>query len=249
MAGPDPGSARAEAERLVATALAMAQLAARGQRHGAAGLGMLRDLFGGATGPLATGEPACCVCPICRAVSALRDPSPELAERLATGAGDFAAGVASLLRAFAPAPEQTGTDPGRAAPDARGAAPDPGRAAPDGSKAGTDTGPQPGPTASAGVDPQVRNTRGGAHDPPSGRTTSDDEVWRRATRTGDDSDSAGDRDVWSAATNAPVDVAGADTPPVERRGGGADVAARDPRADATGGDGSDPAAPEHGLPG
>ena len=31
----------------------------------------------------------------------MRDPSPELAERLATGAGDLAAGVASLLRAFA----------------------------------------------------------------------------------------------------------------------------------------------------
>ena len=49
----------------------------------------------------ATGRPECCVCPVCRAIAALRDPSPELAERLATGAGDLAAGVASLLRAFA----------------------------------------------------------------------------------------------------------------------------------------------------
>ena len=31
----------------------------------------------------------------------MRDPDPEFAERLATGAGDLAAGVASLLRAFA----------------------------------------------------------------------------------------------------------------------------------------------------
>ncbi|MEV0719208.1 hypothetical protein, partial [Asanoa sp. NPDC050611] len=54
----------------------------------------------GGTGPkLATGDAECCVCPICRVIVALRDPSPEFAERLATGAGDFAAGVASLLRA------------------------------------------------------------------------------------------------------------------------------------------------------
>jgi hypothetical protein len=47
----------------------------------------------------ATGSAECCVCPLCRVIAGLRDPSPEIAERLATGAGDFATGVASLLRA------------------------------------------------------------------------------------------------------------------------------------------------------
>jgi hypothetical protein len=78
------GTAREEAERLVATALAMA---------GRSGLG------GGATGGWATGSAECCVCPVCRVIAGLRDPHPMTAERLATGAGDVATGVASLLRA------------------------------------------------------------------------------------------------------------------------------------------------------
>jgi hypothetical protein len=49
---------------------------------------------------LATGSDECCICPICRVIAAIRDPSPEFAERLATGAGDLAAGVAEILRAF-----------------------------------------------------------------------------------------------------------------------------------------------------
>jgi hypothetical protein len=73
---------REEAERLVATALATLALATRG-----------------ATG-FATGSAECCVCPVCKAIAAARDPDPEFAERLATGAGDLAAGVASVLRAF-----------------------------------------------------------------------------------------------------------------------------------------------------
>nr|WP_229789495.1 hypothetical protein [Pilimelia terevasa] len=51
---------------------------------------------------LAEGNP-CCVCPLCRAITALRDPSPEFAERLAAGAADFAAGLTSLLRSVAEA--------------------------------------------------------------------------------------------------------------------------------------------------
>ncbi|RZU52887.1 hypothetical protein EV385_4771 [Krasilnikovia cinnamomea] len=51
-------------------------------------------------GGWATGSAECCVCPICRVITNLRDPSPDMAERLATGAGDFATGLASLLRAF-----------------------------------------------------------------------------------------------------------------------------------------------------
>jgi hypothetical protein len=113
---PDPSSARGEAERLVATALAMARRAANdgpGLAAGLGALGSLTDVLSSAFGQdhhpsggttrgghrVATGDPECCVCPICRVIVALRDPSPEFAERLATGAGDFAAGVASLLRA------------------------------------------------------------------------------------------------------------------------------------------------------
>ncbi|WP_433386696.1 hypothetical protein [Micromonospora sp. KLBMP9576] len=111
MDATDPGSAREEAERLVATALAAARLAAAGAKAGQWGplggivSGVLShsDGPGGASaGGFATGTAECCVCPVCRGIAALRDPSPEFAERLATGAGDLAAGVASLLRAFAP---------------------------------------------------------------------------------------------------------------------------------------------------
>ncbi|MDT5031040.1 MAG: hypothetical protein QOC94_1211 [Actinoplanes sp.] len=45
-----------------------------------------------------TGGAECCVCPICKAIAAVRDPSPGTAVRLATGAGDVATGVASVLR-------------------------------------------------------------------------------------------------------------------------------------------------------
>jgi hypothetical protein len=105
---------RDEAERLVAAAIAAVSLAAQAIPS---------------EGPHAfsTGSDACCVCPICRLIAALRDPSPEMAERLATGAGDLASGVTSMLRAFgrpasAPADEAW-------APPAAADEPDPWRAA------------------------------------------------------------------------------------------------------------------------
>ncbi|MFI7427197.1 hypothetical protein ACIBPB_09445 [Micromonospora sp. NPDC049836] len=132
MGTTDPGSAREEAERLVAMLLASARLAAAspgagpwgplggilsgvlGHTPDAAGVGDRDPAAGGGPGRFATGSAECCVCPVCRGIAALRDPSPEFAERLATGAGDLAAGVASLLRAFAPdgpaAPTGPGTD-------------------------------------------------------------------------------------------------------------------------------------------
>lgn len=75
-----PGTAREEAERLVAAVLAAATLAANANPH------------------LATGSAECCVCPLCKVIAAVRDPDPELVERVATGAGDLAAGLASFLR-------------------------------------------------------------------------------------------------------------------------------------------------------
>ncbi|MER5701856.1 hypothetical protein ABT023_07830 [Micromonospora sp. NPDC002296] len=220
MGGTEPGSAREEAERLVATALAAARLAgARAGSGSGAGPwgpvgGMLSSVLGHSAGGRAAGGPAesgrggfatgaaeCCICPVCRGIAALRDPSPEFAERLATGAGDLAAGVASLLRAFASAddPAHRPAEPGDAAP--------------------------PPPRAGA-------------------RQESGDHVWREATRTGHDSQPAPEQDVWSAATRGegrgvpvadvpPADDAGSDAPgdsrptaghpggPVSRTPGGA----------------------------
>ncbi|RSM60188.1 hypothetical protein DMB66_25270 [Actinoplanes sp. ATCC 53533] len=86
------------------------------EKDGAAGRGhgrqqgagqQLWDVLGG-FGGWSTGSAECCVCPICRAIAGVRDPSPEQAERLATGAGEFASGVASLLRAFSVVAGTTG---------------------------------------------------------------------------------------------------------------------------------------------
>lgn len=175
MAGTQPGSAREEAERLVATLLATARLANAGS--GGAPWGPLGGILsgvlghsGGGSGPagagrgpggFATGSPECCVCPVCRGIAAMRDPSPEFAERLATGAGDLAAGIASLMRAFTPA--EGGEAPDRTTEAARPAG-------------------APGHAAGSAADA--------------------DHVWREATRTGHDSASAPERDVWSAATRA-----------------------------------------------
>jgi hypothetical protein len=80
---------RDEAERFIAAAITAVSLAARGM--GAAGRGS----------GFATGSPECCVCPVCRAIAAMRDPSADVAERLASGAGDLATGLTSMLRALA----------------------------------------------------------------------------------------------------------------------------------------------------
>ena len=79
----EPGTARQEAERLVAAVLAAATLAAN------------------ANPQFSTGSAECCVCPLCKVIAAVRDPDPEMVERLATGAGDLAAGMASFMRHLA----------------------------------------------------------------------------------------------------------------------------------------------------
>ncbi|MBQ1021557.1 hypothetical protein KBX71_27280 [Micromonospora sp. D93] len=203
MGGTDPGSAREEAERLVATLLAGARLASAGSASGAFGSlgGMLSGVLGHSAGPdgrpgagggFATGSAECCVCPVCRGIAALRDPSPEFAERLATGAGDLAAGVASLLRAFSPA-EPTAPTPADPA-------------------AGPNAPPSPAPTASTDdvfpeASPSTPSTASG-----------DDHVWRDATRSGHDSQPAPERDVWSVATRTADPLAPAAVPPVDEAG-------------------------------
>ncbi|MGV9214865.1 hypothetical protein ACTFTM_23640 [Micromonospora sp. RB23] len=205
MGGTDPGSAREEAERLVAALLAGARLASSGSGGGAFGPlgGMVAGVLGHSSAPggggrtaggFATGSAECCVCPVCRGIAALRDPSPEFAERLATGAGDLAAGVASLLRAFAP-PEPTATT-------------------------------VPEPSTSSQAAPPTSDDREAPRAAPTARSAEavDEHVWRDATRTGHDSQPAPERDVWSVATRsadtsapttaAPVDDAGAVAAPV-----------------------------------
>ncbi|MEU8086986.1 hypothetical protein AB0B57_25650 [Micromonospora sp. NPDC049101] len=203
MGGTDPGSAREEAERLVATLLAGARLASAGSAGGAFGslgavlagvLGHSADPEGrpGTGGAFATGSAECCVCPVCRGIAALRDPSPEFAERLATGAGDLAAGVASLLRAFSPAePPTTSTSWPTSAPTS---------APPSAPAASTDDVlPEPAPD-----DPST--------------AAGENHVWRDATRTGHDSQPAPERDVWSVATRTADPLAPAAAPPVDDAG-------------------------------
>jgi hypothetical protein len=125
------GSAREEAERLVATILAMAGGGDQnpdpdpdpGRTREQPGLvGMVTGLASGHG--WSTGSAECCVCPVCRAIAAVRDPSPEATERVATGAGDVAMGMASLMRGFS-AMARSRPAPRRAAP---AKAPKPGNA-------------------------------------------------------------------------------------------------------------------------
>src|SRR5690242_9196243 len=60
----------------------------------------------------ATGSAECCVCPVCQAIAAARNPSPATAVRIATGAGDVATGLAGLLRGLS---RLAGDRPSRAA--------------------------------------------------------------------------------------------------------------------------------------
>ncbi|MEV6301031.1 hypothetical protein AB0M02_16605 [Actinoplanes sp. NPDC051861] len=96
------GSAREEAERLVASFLARAAASSQNPSEGTekAHADLLGLLAGAFSGGWSTGSAECCVCPVCKVIAAMRDPSPETAERLATSAGDIANGVAGLMRAL-----------------------------------------------------------------------------------------------------------------------------------------------------
>jgi hypothetical protein len=130
---PAPDSARVEAERLVAAGLAALSMAAdrigapARERGGAAAAGydVLGDMLFGPSGHrrhrVANDSPACCRCPVCRVISAVRQPDPEVAERLATGVGNLAEGTARLLRSIAGG----SAPPGSARPDPPGSTPPP----------------------------------------------------------------------------------------------------------------------------
>jgi hypothetical protein len=76
---------RDEAERLVTAAIAAISMAAR-------------TIPSSGAHAFATGSDECCVCPICRVIATMRDPSAELSDRLTTGAGELATAVAGVLR-------------------------------------------------------------------------------------------------------------------------------------------------------
>lgn len=84
MSGNEPGPLAEEAARLVEAALAWAQRAA--------------SAVDPAGERIATGAPECAGCPVCRTVSALRDPDPELAERLTGVLTDMASLLVTGLR-------------------------------------------------------------------------------------------------------------------------------------------------------
>jgi hypothetical protein len=92
---------RDEAQRLVAAAMAAASFALRNAGRGASLAGAAQRFLN--QEHLATGTPECCVCPVCRAIAAVRDPSPELAAKVASGASDLAAGLTTILRAVSSA--------------------------------------------------------------------------------------------------------------------------------------------------
>jgi hypothetical protein len=75
----------------------------------------------------ATGSAECCVCPVCRAIAAVRDPSPETAVKIAISAGDLATSVAGMMRALSSlAGERPRPKPATSRPASR-PAPDPGQ--------------------------------------------------------------------------------------------------------------------------
>jgi hypothetical protein len=74
-------------------------LADEAAQFAAAALGWAQRLAGSVDSEhIATGAPECTVCPVCRAISALRDPGPDLADRLTRTVTDLAATVATGLR-------------------------------------------------------------------------------------------------------------------------------------------------------
>lgn len=136
----------------------------------------------GEPGPVAgwaTGSAECCVCPVCRGITLMRNPSPEFAEQLATSAGDLAAGVAGLLRAFSTAAADTSARPAAPKPAAR-----------------PSTAPKPDAPEPAPADLGKTAAQGRHEDSGTGWPAAD--PWSAATRAAASEPPAGD--PWAAAT-------------------------------------------------
>ncbi|WP_051798343.1 hypothetical protein [Catenuloplanes japonicus] len=120
----------------------------------------------------ANGSPECCVCPVCRAITMMRNPTPEFAEQLATSAGDLAAGVAGLLRAFSTAAADTSNR------SADGFTQAPKAAEPAAGKPAAHTSHEDSGTGWPDADPWSAATRASASAQPAG------DSWAAATRAG-----------------------------------------------------------------
>lgn len=172
-----------------------------------------RQLWAGATrfGGWSTGSAECCACPICRAIAGVRNPTPEQAERLATGAGDFASGVASLLRAFSAVTGPTGTSAHRKPPPRPTTTPDQAWSAATRRAEPAGTTP-PGHEVRETDDPWTAATRARPADSPAARATAPQDpttgtaAEQAATRTDATpteptaSPSSRSGDPWAAAT-------------------------------------------------
>ncbi|MDR7278244.1 hypothetical protein [Catenuloplanes atrovinosus] len=185
--------------------------------HGAAwgAHGAVRDEpghVGGTAGGWATGSAECCVCPVCRAITMVRNPTPEFAEQLATSAGDLAAGVAGLLRAFSTAAADTSSwaGPPTATTTTRTTGASTGWAGGAGT-ASTGQASTASPAGAGGVSPTGGSSASGgastaagtgekAPHEESGTGWPGVDPWAAATRAGADAAPAGD--PWAAATRA-----------------------------------------------
>lgn len=124
---PEPDAVREEAQRLVAAGIAAVSMVAdrigapTRERGGpaAAGFDALGDMLFGPSGQrrhsVANDSAECCRCPVCRVISAAREPDPNVARRLATGAATVAEGATKLLRAMAGATSATAATTGTGA--------------------------------------------------------------------------------------------------------------------------------------
>jgi hypothetical protein len=171
MRAEEVGSAREEAERLVVAGLgavstALQGMEARRQLRALAeqvlDVETVQDLAAGLNGyvsgaggehrgstAFSTGSADCCVCPVCRVIAALRDPSPEFAEQMASAVGDLAVGLTGLLRAFSTAMAKPGEPGEPGEPAAAGEPGEPGEPA--------TPGPVPTPRAKPGRDDPERD--------------------------------------------------------------------------------------------
>ena len=174
----------------------------------------------GRRGGWSTGSPECCVCPVCRAIAGMRDPSPERAERLATGAGDLASGVASLLRGLSVVTGTTGTSHRRKAPARPTATPD-----------------QAWSTATRKAKPADRT-------PPDREHREGDDPWTAATRAPRPPSAEAPASRAGAPVDAPAEAAAAAAQAAARtdatrRADGPDATGRADGPDATRADGPD----------
>jgi hypothetical protein len=234
-----PESAREEAERLVATLIAMAaggaaasdssgtrdalanglsglaktvagavdRLASVGRdpgqpAGGAQGAGGGGGVQGAAQGghKWATGSAECCVCPICRAIAAVRDPSPQTAVRLATGAGDVASGVASLMRGLS---SIAGDGRKRPARPAQPAPPSPDEAWSAATRVAQPSGPEPADVERASEEPA--DVERASEEPADAERASQEPASAQPAKTAPmspDEAAAAGLDPWAAASAA-----------------------------------------------